>query len=731
MDAVKFRFPWPGRKKKAKEPAKDRPAVPQWRRSGSSREVRFLREENRHGDFHPQGRILKLEPDKGLLAKSKGRARHIAYFVGAFIVLIIGNLFYLQIVKRTDLQQKAIAQISGEHMEVSPRGSIVDRNGEELAVSVISKSLYVDPQELRDDPDRWPGRRVPDRDPRQVAAHKLAPILGMDEQDLYDRCKASDLRFVWIKRMLDPYEEEAVKKLLKDEKLAGFHFQEESKRYYIKNKLAAQVLGFVGTDDKGLEGIEASMDDVLKGKPKKQNNFFDAKGNRIGKSGFNEVITRRMNTVELTIDANMQFILERSLDDAIQRTKAASAAAVLMDPNTGEILGMASRPTFDPNDFSASSQEAFKNRAVNIIYEPGSVFKPIIGCAGLMEGIITPDTPFNDQGSIDVGGRRIRNWDGAGRGHIKFEDIIKFSINTGMADLGLKLGGEKETEYAKRFGFGAPTGSDVPGEQSGILYDPKDMVPSDVATMAIGQGIAVTPLQMLRAICAIANGGKLVRPYIVRRVIAPDGKVIEETKPRVDSQVISEEVAGQMRDMMEKVVSEGGGKPAQIKGYKIAGKTGTAEKLSPKGGYIPGVYIASFVGFVPADHPQYAMLIMLDSPKGAFYGSQVAAPIFKDTLQQILVAKGIQPGDSSELPTVESLTLEKQPAPAELPELVPDEEGNVKLPNLAGYSIRQIQTILYGGGLSLIPQGSGTSWKQDPPPGTVLHAGDSVTVLFR
>lgn len=260
------------------------------------------------------------------------------------------------------------------------------------------------------------------------------------------------------------------------------------------------------------------------------------------------------------------------------------------------------------------------NRGVGIIYEPGSVFKPIMGSAGLMEKIITPDTPFHDEGSIDVGGRRIRNWDGRGLGNIKFEDIIKFSVNTGMASLGLKLGGEKETEYAKRFGFGEATGTDVPGEEVGILYNPKDMVPSDVATMGIGQGIAVTPLQMLRAICAIANGGNLVRPYVVKKVTGPDGKVIKENKTQVDRQVITPEVASQMRAMMEKVVSEGGGKSAQIKGYKIAGKTGTAEKLSPKGGYIPGVYIASFVGFVPSDNPRYAMIIMIDSPRVPIMG---------------------------------------------------------------------------------------------------------------
>ena len=602
-------------------------------------------------------RVLHLDADKqSILKQGKTRAVWIGRLVGIMVVLIIVRIGYLQLVDGAQNARNAMDQITGEHTEVTPRGSIVDRNGEELAVSVISKSLYVNPQEMKDDPARWPAGKMPQRDPRRVAADQLAPVLGLNADDLYQEFSDTDKQFIWVKRTLDPHVTDKVEAILKDQKLPGFHFQEESKRFYTKNKLAAQVLGFVGTDDVGLEGIEASMNKELKSVDEKRSSYFNAHGNRVAQQGSQlQTQARRMNTVELTIDAQMQFILEKSLDEAIAKTHAASAAAILMDPNTGEILGMASRPTFDPNVFYKGTQQEYMNRGVGIVYEPGSVFKPIIGSAGLMEGIITPNTPFNDQGSIDVGGRRIRNWDGKGMGHVTFTDIIKFSLNTGMADLGLKLGGEKETEYAKLFGFGSVTGSDVPGEEAGILYNPENMVPSDVATMAIGQGIAVTPLQMLRGICAIANGGTLLKPYIVKRVIAPDGKVLREGKREVVRQVITPEVAEEMRGMMEKVVSEGGGKTAQIKGYKIAGKTGTAEKLSPKGGYIPGVYIASFVGFVPSDKPKYAMIIMLDSPKGAFYGSQVSAPIFRDTLQQILVAKGIQPSDSEGLPAVESL----------------------------------------------------------------------------
>lgn len=475
------------------------------------------------------GKIARFEKPFHL-QDGKKRTVYIGYLVLVVLAFVIGRLFWLQIIRGDALAKEAMAQIMGEHVEISPRGSILDRNGDDLAVSIISKSLYVNPQEMDDNPEKWARGKQPNRDPRREAADKLAPVLGLKAEDLYADFKDPERHFIWVKRTLDPEVAKQVTDIIKEEKLSGFHFQDESKRYYTKNKLAAQVLGFVGTDDKGLEGVEASLDKEIKGKEIKRGNFFDARGNRMGQSGLNDVQPPKMNSVYLTIDAKMQFILEKSLDDAIAKTHAASAAAILMDPHTGEILGMASRPTFDPNFFAKGRPEEFINRAVAIIYEPGSVFKPIMGCAGLSEGVISPTTPFNDLGSIDVGGRRIRNWDGRGLGAVTFTDIIKYSLNTGMAWLGLKLGGKRETEYAKKFGFGSPTGSDVPGEEAGILYNPEDMVPSDVATMGIGQGIAVSPLQMLRAICAIANGGELIKPYIVQKIVTPSGEVLQEGK---------------------------------------------------------------------------------------------------------------------------------------------------------------------------------------------------------
>lgn len=647
------------------------------------------------------------------------------------------RLAWLQIVRAGDLSQMSQSQLTADLVQKHPRGRIVDRDGEELAVSIMTGSLYVDPERMVDSPES--AKQKPQRDVRRISADLLAPVLHMDADGLY-KIFTGGGRFVWLKRTMEPKEVEQVRKLIKDNKLPGLHFLEESKRYYTKKRTAAQILGFIGTDDVGLSGIEYQLNDVLKGKDTKYSLMVDAAGQQILGSLLNDDAQavkkpkEQLPTVYLTLDSKMQYVLEDAMDDAINRTKAKGAAAIIMDPYTGEILGMASRPTFDPNNFGKYNPDTWSNKAISMIYEPGSVFKPIVGCMGLTEGIITPDTIFQDDGSIRIADRVIHNWDGEGLGPVPFATIIKFSINTGMVQLGMQLGADRLISYAKKFGFGSPTGIDLPGEEYGILYDPKMMYEPDVATMAIGQGVAVTPIQVLRAICAIANGGELLQPYIVKKVVAPDGTVISEGQKHVVRNVITPQVARQMRDMMEKVVSEGGGKPAAIKGYRIAGKTGTAEKLAEGGGYAAGKYIASFVGFVPADKPMYAMLVMLDTPQGAFYGSQVSAPIFRDTLQQILVAKGIQPASSEGLPSFEEMNAvgakeaaKKRPAPQL--QLLPG--GKIKLPDFNGIDMRLAAELLQQGRLRMKPYGSGHAYQQRPAPGTEVDEGATVEIWFR
>lgn len=648
------------------------------------------------------------------------------------ILCVVLRLCWLQIIRAEELKEWSDNQLAGILNGQVPRGRIVDRDGEELAVSILSKSLYVDPKLLLE--DKAASKQLPKRDARRISADLLAPVLKMDAEELYEIFSRSG-RFWWVKRTLEPKEAEQVRKIIKDNKLSGLVFEDESKRYYTKKRAAAQVLGFVGTDDVGLSGIELELDTVLRGAETKSSALFDAWGNEIlGKDEYQRQRNNHLATVYLTLDSKMQYVLEDAMDDAMERTKAQGAAAIIMDPYTGEILGMASRPTFDPNKFWQYSQESWNNKGVSMIYEPGSVFKPLVGCMGLTEGIITPDTVFQDDGRIRIADRIIHNWDGEGMGAVPFSTVIKFSINTGMVQLGMQLGANRLIDYSKKFGFGKPTGIDLPGEESGLLYEPENMYEPDIATMAIGQGIAVTPLQVLCAISAIANGGELLRPYVVKKVVASNGEVIREGKKHVVRNIVTEKVAEQMRGMMEKVVSEGGGKTAAIKGYRIAGKTGTAEKLAAGGGYAPGQYIASFVGFVPSDKPKYAMLVMLDTPKGVFYGSQVSAPIFRDTLQQILVAKGIMPSTSEGLPSFKELShknikdIEKSKP---LPQLLLTDKGKIKIPDFSGYDMRCIAGVLEKEGLRLKPYGGGIAYQQRPLVGTEVEKDSTVEIWFK
>lgn len=667
---------------------------------------------------------------KYTLMNAKQRFLVLMSLILLLVFLIILRLFWLQVVNSEHLSRLADEQISSSEFKHTPRGKIVDRNGEELAVSIMTSSLYVDPEELQK--DNAEDKQLPKRDAPKIAADLLAPVLKMNPVKLHELFAVNG-RFLWVKRTLEPRDTEKIRKIIQENKLKGLGFLDESKRYYTKKRAAAQVLGFVGTDDKGLSGIEMELDSILSGARKKSHALLDGHQNKIiGSNAQPHQPVDDLSTVYLTLDSKIQYVLEDAMDDAMARTKAKGAAAIIMDPYTGEILGMASRPTFDPNHYYKYSVESWNNKGVSMIYEPGSVFKPIVGCMGLTEGIINPNTIFQDNGSIKIADRIIHNWDGEGMGPVPFSTVIKFSINTGMVQLGMQLGAERLTSYSKKFGFGSITGVDLPGEECGILYNPKDMYEPDVATMSIGQGIAVTPLQMLRAICAIANGGELIQPYIVKKIVAPNGDIIQEGKKKVVRNVITAQVAEQMRGMMEKVVSEGGGKTAAIKGYRIAGKTGTAEKLAPGGGYAAGQYIASFVGFVPADKPRYAMLVMLDTPQGVFYGSQVSAPIFRDTLQQILVAKGVMPEAQEGLPSFEELhAVDKQQKieTKQQIQILPD--GKIKLPDLSGTNMREAIEILHKGGLRMKPYGSGNAYQQKPTAGETVASGTTVEVWFK
>lgn len=650
--------------------------------------------------------------------------------VVVFSFIILARYAWLQLYRGEELSKKSNEMVTSNVASHHPRGKIVDRDGVELAVSIMTGSLFADPVDMV---DKNPNSN---RNVRQLAAKLLAPVLKIDEGVLFRKFSVPESRFQWIKRMLDPKEEAEVRRIIKENKLPGLQFQKESKRFYTKKKMAAQVLGFVGLDDKGGSGIEYILDKELKGRITKQRQSVDSRQDRIYDEGVKDPVEVKLPTVYLTLDSHMQYVLEQAIDDAVATHNAAGAAAIIMDPYTGEILSMVSRPTFDPNEYDEYPMANISNKGIHMIYEPGSVFKPIVGCIGMTKGVVTPGTQYYDAGRIKVADRVFQNWDGEGGGWITFTDVIKNSVNTGMVQLGQSIGKKSMVEGAKNFGFGKETGIELSGEESGMLYK-KDMWDPDLASFSIGQGIAVTALQELRAICAIANGGELVKPYIIKKIVDADGNVIREGKKEVVREVITEKVAADMRGMMEKVVSEGGGKRAAIKGYKIAGKTGTAEKLAENGGYAAGKYIASFVGFVPADKPKYAMLVMIDTPKGdRFYGSQVSAPVFRDVLQQVLVLKGIQPNSNEGLPSMEEINQlsrkvleKKKPVPDPKLEKLPN--GKLKLPAFQNVDIRKATEILEGGKLRIRPYGVGQAYNQKPAPGTEVDPNSVVEIWFR
>ena len=626
-------------------------------------------------------------------------------------VVLVGRLFFLQIIDKSDLQAKNLSQVQVDRKLQSPRGTIYDRNGRPLAMSVVTKSLYADPKMIKQSPSE--------------VAELIAPYVTMSKEDIVKSLQ-EDTAFVWIDRMMEPEKSKAVAQLIEDKNLEGLNFVEESKRYYPNGNLAAQVLGFVGTDDKGLDGLEMVLDDELKGGIQKELVATDRKGNAIFGSVLSKYLPDKGKSVTLTIDASIQFIAERALDKAMEDTGAKHASVIVMDPKTGEILAMANRPTYDPNHYSQGSEEDFKNIAVTNLYEPGSTFKPIIASAALASGKWKLDQVYNDKGSFVANGHVMQNWNGEGYGPVRLIDILKFSINTGMAEIGTTTGADILSKYVRNYGFGSKTGIELPGEGDGILYNPDDMSKLDVATMSIGQGIAVTPLQMVRAFGALANGGAMMKPHIIKSYSNSQGDVTSTTETSVVGQPVPAETVKTIVDILEKEVSEGGGTKAMVEGYHFAGKTGTAQKLDTKhGGYLDGQYIASFIGFGPVEDPKFVVLVVIDDPqKGSYYGSQIVAPVFKDIVSQLVRYYQMSPYVKESTPVAVK-------AANTLPEPKPGSDGSVTLPNFTGFTYGEVRDWLHKAGLAFKPDGTGTATSQDESSGTTVQAGTAITVHFR
>lgn len=647
----------------------------------------------------------------------KNRARFFLIFFTVLALFLIGRLAYVQIYKHDYFLALAMGQTEETVKLFSPRGTIYDRNGRPLAFSVVAHSLYADPGMMNVAP--------------ADAAKILAPILQMKETDLAERL-SGDTRFVWLVRTMEPDMYEAARAAISEKKMKGFGFIEESKRCYPNHELLANVLGFVGIDGDGLDGLEKSLEGEIRGRVDMMRLLSDARGNPILESTAAPYQGKMGKSVYLTIDGTIQYFAEQALDEAMARTGAAGAMVIMMDAKTGDILALANRPTYDPNAFYLGSENEFKNRAVVDIYEPGSTFKPITAATALAAGTYTTEQVWHDPGEVWASGHAIRNWDDESYGDVRMIDILKYSVNTGFAHVGLLTGGETLTKYAKRFGFGTETGIELPGEAAGILFNPKDMRDIDVATMSIGQAIAVTPLQMVQAYSALANGGQMMKPHIISKIVNEDGTVAEETKPVVSGNPVPKEVADTLRDMMEKEVSEGGGGNARVLGYHMGGKTGTAQKIDTEnGGYLEGQYVASFCGFGPTEDPRVICLVVIDNPNGLYYGGVIAAPVFSEimgkTMRYLEIPAGVEEENPEEILAALQAGNQKE---TEIKTAADDGEKYAYIPDFTGYTIRDVAEWLAKAGLGFCPEGSGTAVRQDPPAGTTVETGTDVMVWF-
>lgn len=542
----------------------------------------------------------------------------------AFIVVIARLVDIMLVSHQWYLERARGQQVKKEEVPVK-RGIIFDRRGRELAINVETESVFCDPAEVAD---------------RAGAAAALSRATNRSPQVILAKMEGKG-RFNWIERKVGLEEARRLREL----KLRGIGFVPDAKRFYPKGSLASQVVGFVGIDNNGLEGVEQKYDRHLSARGATKTSLRDAKGNILSDGLTDEI---KGGNVVLTIDEGLQYILEKNLDAAAEHWRAASATAIMMDPYTGEILAMASRPTFDLNDSAEVSPAARRNRAITDCYEPGSTFKVVVGMAALEEKIVSPSTIFDcSAGTIEVGGRKIK--DAHRHGVLTFKEVIQKSSNVGTIKIGLSLGRERIYEYIRRFGFSEKTGIDLAGEVGGWVRPPERWSGMSIGAVSIGQEVAVTPLQVLRAYSAIANGGSLVKPYIVSAVFAPDGTTTYRATPE-KKRILSEKAVATFKSILKTVTEEGGtATGAAVDGNEVAGKTGTAQLMDPvTKRYSKDKFVSSFVGFVPAEEPRLAVIVVIHEPKGAHYGGVVAGPVFKKIADESLSYLRVPRDDAAE-----------------------------------------------------------------------------------
>jgi cell division protein FtsI/penicillin-binding protein 2 len=648
----------------------------------------------------------------------------------------LGRLAYLQLFRyseyysRAQHQQRLIVDVGAS------RAEIFDRNMNPLAMSVPVDSAFAVPSEIAD-PD--------------MVARLIGKVVEVPPEEIATRLAASR-SFAWIARKLPPEKAERIAAM----NLRGIYFQREGGRFYPKRELASHVLGYVDIDEKGLGGIEYSLDDHIRSKPGKMliladahRRWYDSTG-RAPDSG---------TSVVLTLDEKIQYIAEKELAQAIQDTRSKSGTVIVENPSSGELLAVANWPTFNPNAAKDSDPESRVDRAVSSLYEPGSVFKIVTLSAAIDQGVTTADEVIDCQnGAIYIAGHRIR--DHKAYGNLTVSQILTYSSDVGAIKVGLRLGAPKFYDYIRAFGFGQPTGVDLPGEGRGMLRRIENWTPVSVGSISMGQEIGVTPLQMIAAVSAIANGGYMVKPHVVR-ALRHGMQTVEPPEPQ-PRRVIQETTAATMRHMLEGVVLDGTGKLARLDGYTTAGKTGTAQKFDmATGHYSAHNLIASFVGFAPINSPALTILVQLDSPAGMHEGGQVAAPAFKRIAQQVLAYLDV-PHDipvpavtlqaSHRHVTEQNLadvsdfdplrtdmnTAVEDPAPAArssltgapAPTVELAEGEGIPVPQLTGKTVREATEECMKMGLSPALVGTGIAVEQSPEPGVMIRRGGRITVHF-
>lgn len=644
------------------------------------------------------------------------------HIVAIFFIIGLGanmlRAYQLQVLEREELNAYALSSYKSEVKLPPKRGTIYDRDGDYLAVSVEVGSIYANPRLIEN---------------KKITAGHLATSLDESSKDIL-KLLEKDSSFVWVKRRVSPEIINQVKAL----ELKGVDFLTETRRYYPGKDIAGHLLGFAGYDNQGLEGIEKYYDDVLKGPDETLIFMRDAVGRPFYMSE-PEGDGQDMKNLVLTIDKDIQYKAQEALEAEVKRRNAKGGQCLVMDPDTGEILAMAVAPSFNPNIFSEFNSSDWRNRVVTDCYEPGSVIKAFLLSVAFENNLMTANTTFDcENGEYRIGKEKVS--DTKKHGILSAADIVVLSSNIGAVKIGQKVGYERYYESLKKFGFGEKTGIDLLGERSGFVRSPQASREIDKATAFYGHGLSVTSLQLATAMCSIANGGKLMRPYIVKEITDQSGRMVKKNQPVMVRRVLSEDAAREITKVLEGVVSEKGtAEKAAITGFRVAGKTGTSQKIDKSTGtYSHQDYVSTFVGFVPANDPELVILVMVDEPQGTNYGGLVAGPVFSEVGKWALNNLRVQPDRQVALLEIGKETgTYKKPATQSnvvhrrIVEKAVDTQSSDSIPDFSGQTIREVLRKGNLLGLDVVIDGSGTAVMQSPKAGTPLDGITSIKVTFK